>query len=100
MKAISRRLAKLEEVFAPVAESEDRWGSMAEFRVAWPIGALARNSPRLPKRSRVRPVVRAARPELPRPETVYPAQWAGPPLAKRSPLGGNYNRCQIDFRIL
>jgi hypothetical protein len=32
MKAISRRLAKLEEVFAPVAESEDRWGRMAEFR--------------------------------------------------------------------
>src|SRR5271167_4620912 len=32
MKAISRRLAKLEEVFAPVVESEDRWGSMAEFR--------------------------------------------------------------------
>ena len=32
MKAISRRLANLEEVFAPVVESEDRWGSMAEFR--------------------------------------------------------------------
>jgi hypothetical protein len=32
MKAIIRRLAKLEEVFAPVVESEDRWGSMAEFR--------------------------------------------------------------------
>jgi hypothetical protein len=32
MKAISRRLEKLEEVFAPVVESEDRWGSMAEFR--------------------------------------------------------------------
>jgi hypothetical protein len=32
MKAISRRLEKLEEVFAPVAESEDRWGSLAEFR--------------------------------------------------------------------
>jgi hypothetical protein len=26
MKALSRRLAKLEEVFAPVVESEDRWG--------------------------------------------------------------------------
>jgi hypothetical protein len=32
MKAISRRLAKLEEVFAPVVESEDRWGRMAEVR--------------------------------------------------------------------
>ena len=32
MKAISRRLAKLETVFAPVATSEDVWGSMAEFR--------------------------------------------------------------------
>jgi hypothetical protein len=32
MKAISRRLAKLEEVFAPVGKSEDRWGSMAEVR--------------------------------------------------------------------
>jgi hypothetical protein len=32
MKAISRRLAKLEEVFAPVAESEDTWASMAEIR--------------------------------------------------------------------
>ena len=31
MKAISRRLAKLEEVFAPLVEN-DRWGSMAEFR--------------------------------------------------------------------
>jgi|SRR5580704_5918542 hypothetical protein len=32
MRAISRRLIKLEKVFAPAAESEDRWGSMAEFR--------------------------------------------------------------------
>jgi hypothetical protein len=32
MKAISRRLAKLETVFAPVSTSEDVWGSMAEFR--------------------------------------------------------------------
>src|SRR5580704_9386467 len=32
MRAISRRLAKLETIFAPVAESEDTWGSMAEFR--------------------------------------------------------------------
>jgi hypothetical protein len=32
MKAISRRLAKLEEVFAPATESEDRWGSMAKLR--------------------------------------------------------------------
>jgi hypothetical protein len=32
MKAISRRLEKLEKVFAPVAESEDRWGTMAAFR--------------------------------------------------------------------
>jgi hypothetical protein len=32
MKAISRRLAKLEKVFAPVVESEDTWGSMAEIR--------------------------------------------------------------------
>jgi hypothetical protein len=31
MRAISRRLEKLEKVFAPVAESEDTWGSMAEF---------------------------------------------------------------------
>ncbi len=31
MKAISR-LEKLEQVFAPLAESEDRWGSMAKFR--------------------------------------------------------------------
>jgi hypothetical protein len=32
MKAISRRLANLEKVFAPVVENEDRWGSLAEFR--------------------------------------------------------------------
>jgi len=32
MRAISRRLIKLEKVFAPAAESEDTWGSMAEFR--------------------------------------------------------------------
>jgi hypothetical protein len=32
MKAISRRLANLEKVFAPAVENEDRWGSMAEFR--------------------------------------------------------------------
>ena len=32
MKAISRRLEKLEKVFAPVAEIEDRWGTMAEYR--------------------------------------------------------------------
>jgi hypothetical protein len=32
MRAISRRLAKLETVFAPAPASEDMWGSMAEFR--------------------------------------------------------------------
>ena len=32
MKAIGRRLKNLEKIFAPVVESEDRWGSMAEFR--------------------------------------------------------------------
>jgi hypothetical protein len=32
MKAISKRLAKLETVFAPTPTSEDMWGSMAEFR--------------------------------------------------------------------
>jgi hypothetical protein len=32
MRAIGRRLEKLEKVFVPVAESEDTWGSMAEFR--------------------------------------------------------------------
>jgi hypothetical protein len=32
MKAISKRLAKLEEVFSRWVESEDTWGSMAEFR--------------------------------------------------------------------
>src|SRR5215467_4192504 len=31
MRAISRRLTKLEKVFAPVVVREDRWGSMAEF---------------------------------------------------------------------
>jgi len=32
MRAISRRLTKLEKVFAPVPTSEDAWGKMAEFR--------------------------------------------------------------------
>jgi hypothetical protein len=32
MRTISRRLEKLEKVFARVAKSEDTWGSMAEFR--------------------------------------------------------------------
>jgi hypothetical protein len=32
MTGISRRLEKLEKVFAPPAESEDQWGSMAEVR--------------------------------------------------------------------
>jgi hypothetical protein len=32
MRAISKRLMQLEKLFAPVAESEDRWGSMAAFR--------------------------------------------------------------------
>jgi hypothetical protein len=32
MRAISRRLEKLEKIFAPVVESEDKWGRMAEFR--------------------------------------------------------------------
>jgi hypothetical protein len=32
MRAISKRLERLEKVFVPVVESEDRWGSMAEFR--------------------------------------------------------------------
>jgi len=32
MRAISKRLAKLETVFAPAPASEDLWGSMAEFR--------------------------------------------------------------------
>jgi len=32
MRAISRRLKNLENVFAPMPTSEDRWGSMAEFR--------------------------------------------------------------------
>ena len=32
MRVISRRLEKLEKVFARWVESEDTWGSMAEFR--------------------------------------------------------------------
>ena len=32
MKAISRRIEKLEMVFAPTTKSEDRWGSMAKLR--------------------------------------------------------------------
>jgi hypothetical protein len=32
MKALSRRLERLEKALAPVVESEDIWGSMAEFR--------------------------------------------------------------------
>jgi hypothetical protein len=32
MRKIVNRLEKLEKVFAPVATSEDAWGSMAEFR--------------------------------------------------------------------
>jgi hypothetical protein len=32
MRAIRRRLTKLEKVFAPLAESEDIWGGLAEFR--------------------------------------------------------------------
>jgi hypothetical protein len=32
MKAISRRLTKLEKVFAPAVEVEDGWGSMVEVR--------------------------------------------------------------------
>ena len=32
MRAIDRRLVKLEKIFAPVLDIEDRWGSMAEFR--------------------------------------------------------------------
>jgi hypothetical protein len=32
MRAITRRITKLEKVFAPVAEREDGWGSMAEVR--------------------------------------------------------------------
>ena len=45
MKTISRRLAKLEEVFAPVVQSEDRWGSMAEFRDALLRQAEQRGEP-------------------------------------------------------
>ena len=32
MRAISRRLEKLQKSLARVAKSEDTWGSMAEFR--------------------------------------------------------------------
>jgi hypothetical protein len=32
MKALSRRLERLEKALAPVVESEDSWGRMAEFR--------------------------------------------------------------------
>jgi hypothetical protein len=32
MRAISRRLVKLEKIFAPVLDIEDPWGAMAEFR--------------------------------------------------------------------
>src|SRR5579864_9787991 len=32
MRAISRRLEKLEKIFAPVPTFEDTWGSMAEVR--------------------------------------------------------------------
>jgi hypothetical protein len=32
MRAIDRRLEKLEKIFAPVLDIEDHWGSMAEFR--------------------------------------------------------------------
>jgi hypothetical protein len=32
MRVISRRLEKLEKIFAPVPTCEDTWGSMAEFR--------------------------------------------------------------------
>ena len=32
MRAIDKRLVKLEKIFAPVVASEDRWGSMAKFR--------------------------------------------------------------------
>jgi hypothetical protein len=32
MRTISRRLTKLEKVFAPGPTSEDAWGSMAEVR--------------------------------------------------------------------
>jgi hypothetical protein len=31
MRIINRRLAKLENIFTPVVESEDRWGRMAKF---------------------------------------------------------------------
>jgi hypothetical protein len=32
MRVISRRLKKLEKIFAPEPKIEDRWGSMAKFR--------------------------------------------------------------------
>jgi hypothetical protein len=32
MRAIDRRLVKLEKVFAPVLDIEDPWGTIAEFR--------------------------------------------------------------------
>ena len=32
MRAIDRRLVKLEKIFAPVLDIEDPWGTMAEFR--------------------------------------------------------------------
>jgi hypothetical protein len=32
MRAIDKRLVKLEKIFAPVVASEDRWGRMAKFR--------------------------------------------------------------------
>jgi hypothetical protein len=32
MRAISRRLEKLEKIFGPVPTCEDTWGSMAKFR--------------------------------------------------------------------
>jgi hypothetical protein len=32
MRAIDKRLVKLEKIFAPVDASEDRWGSMGKFR--------------------------------------------------------------------
>ena len=32
MRVISRRLKNLEKIFAPMVESEDRWGGIAYFR--------------------------------------------------------------------
>jgi hypothetical protein len=49
MRAISKRLAKLETVFAPVAESEDRWGGMAEFRDDLLRKAEQRGEPPVPE---------------------------------------------------